>query len=187
MSSPPSQEKHPANDTGLTDQGGDIAMNITWVTRFPTGHEQGRYLTLDMGGTNLRVCEIILSPQPGEYEALQRKYKLPGHLRSAPGDDLWDFAADCVGSFLHEHHQGGQCEEKLPLAFTFSYPVEQTSIKSGKLQHWTKDFSSPGVEGHDVVLQLEEALERKVCCCHHRLSLYRVLKYGRKSPSPWSP
>lgn len=139
-------------------------MNITWVTRFPTGHEQGRYLTLDMGGTNLRICEITLSPQPGEYEASQRKYKLPGHLRSAPGDDLWDFAADCVGSFLHEHHQGGQCEEKLPLAFAFSYPVEQTSIKSGKLQYWTKDFSSPGVEGHDVVLQLEEALDRKVCC-----------------------
>lgn len=138
-------------------------MNVTWVASFPTGHEEGRYITLDLGGTYLRVCDVVLSVGKSESETFQQKYKLPSPIRTAPADDLWDFAADCLGSFMHEHHQGGQNSSKLPLAFCFSYPVEQTNIKSGFLQRWTKDFSCPGVEGQDVVAQLDAALERKVC------------------------
>ena len=32
----------------------NIPMNPTWVMGFPTGQEQGSFLALDMGGTNLR-------------------------------------------------------------------------------------------------------------------------------------
>ena len=140
-------------------------MNITWVTSFPNGHEQGRYLTLDLGGTNLRVCEVGLSTHQGDFETTQRKFQLPSPLRSAPANELWDYAAECVRLFMHEHHQGGQNSDKVPLAFTFSYPVEQTSIKSGFLQHWTKGFKCPDAEGKDVVCELEKALEKKVCPC----------------------
>lgn len=137
-------------------------MNVTWVTGFPTGNEQGRFITLDLGGTYLRVCDVVLSTEKGASESFQRKYKIPDPIRYARAEDLWDFTADCLGSFMHEHHQGGQSSSKLPLAFCFSYPVHQTNIKSGILQRWTKDFSCPGVEGEDVVAQLEAALERKV-------------------------
>ncbi|MFA6100506.1 MAG: hexokinase family protein, partial [Patescibacteria group bacterium] len=47
------------------------------------------------------------------------------------------------------------------LAFTFSFPVVQLSIVSGKLIGWTKGFTDAGVEGRDVVRLLCEALERK--------------------------
>ncbi|CDM37399.1 Hexokinase [Penicillium roqueforti FM164] len=47
------------------------------------------------------------------------------------------------------------------MAFTFSFPVEQKSIRSGILQRWTKDFDIPGVVGHDVVPQLEEELAKR--------------------------
>lgn len=137
-------------------------MNVTWVTGFPTGDEQGRYITLDLGGTNLRVCDVVLASEKSEFETFQQKYKLPEYLRSAPAADLWDFVADCLGSFLHEHHQGGQSSNRLPVAFCFSYPVEQESIRSGILQRWTKDFRCPGVEGEDIVAQLETALDKKV-------------------------
>lgn len=45
---------------GLTDEGGDIPMNPTWVMNMPTGYETGTFLAIDMGGTNLRICEITL-------------------------------------------------------------------------------------------------------------------------------
>jgi hexokinase len=50
----------------------------------------------------------------------------------------------------------------VPLALTFSFPVDQKNIRSGILQRWTKKFEVSGVEGEDIVPQLEAALARKV-------------------------
>ena len=50
---------------GLTEEGGDIPMNPTWCMGYPTGYETGTFLALDMGGTNLRVCEINLPEEKG--------------------------------------------------------------------------------------------------------------------------
>ncbi|PWY88214.1 hexokinase [Aspergillus heteromorphus CBS 117.55] len=145
-------------DRGLTHEDSDIPMNVTWAMKYPTGYETGQYLTIDMGGTNIRVCNVILTEEKGGYEITQSKFKLPRGLKTGTADELWNYVADRVAEFLVEHdlHPG---EEKLPLAFTFSYPVTQENIRHGVLQRWTKGFDIAGVEGHDVVAQLEEALE----------------------------
>ena len=44
--------------------------------------------------------------------------------------------------------------QKLPLGFTFSFPVKQSSLISGDLIRWTKDFTASGAEGRDVVEML---------------------------------
>lgn len=136
-------------------------MNVTWVMGYPTGKERGRYLTLDFGGTNVRVCDTILSGRERDFHVTQEKTKLPHELRTGTAEQLWDFVADCLGRFLEKNYPEGK--EKLPLAFTFSYPVTQTSITSGILQRWTKSLNVSGVVGHDVVAQLQDALDRKVC------------------------
>ena len=94
-------------------------MNVTWVASFPTGHEEGRYITLDLGGTYLRFCDVVLSVGKNESETFQQKYRLPGPIRTSPADDLWDFAADCLGSFMHEHHQGVRIPTNCPWRFAF--------------------------------------------------------------------
>lgn len=139
-------------------------MNVTWVMGYPTGEERGRYLTLDFGGTNIRVCDTHLDGRENGFRTTQEKYKFPHSLRCGTAVELWDFTADCVNAFLdkHDHKSRVSGSEKLPLAFTFSFPVTQTSIKSGILQNWTKAFDVSGVVGHDIVAQLEAAFERKV-------------------------
>lgn len=52
-------------------------MNITWATGRPTGQEQGTFSTIDLGGTNLRVCKVELTKELGGYKITQRKFKLP--------------------------------------------------------------------------------------------------------------
>lgn len=151
-------------ERGLSNDQSDIPMNITWAIGTPTGSETGNYLTIDMGGTNLRVCEVTLTPTHSDYTLTQSKYKLPEDIKSSTADRLWEFTADCLEQFLEK--QGilgsrGKNEVKLPLAFTFSYPVTQESIRHGVLQRWTKGFDIKGVEGCDVVLQLEEALRKR--------------------------
>lgn len=141
-------------------------MIVTWVMGYPSGHEQGRILTIDMGGTNLRICEVYLSVGKGDFEQMQTKYKLPEAMKRGSGEQLWDFVAESLQTFVHEHHKGGQTSEPMPLAFTFSWPVEQKSIRSGVLQRWTKNFLVSGVEGHDVVGQLQGALDKRVRIPH---------------------
>lgn len=137
-------------------------MNVTWVIGYPSGQERGRYLALDMGGTCLRVCDVTLAGRGNNVEITQAKGKIPENLKGAPAGELWDFVADRLLSFIRDHHLVRDTSRKLPLAWTFSYPVTQDSIKNGILQRWTKSFTAPGVIGYDVVPQLQAALERKV-------------------------
>lgn len=137
-------------------------MNVTWVLGFPTGHEKGTFLALDMGGTNLRVCEIELSEEKGEFDVTQSKYRIPEELKSGESSELWEYIADCVQQFIEYYHDGCTALPDLPLGFTFSYPATQEYVDHGVLQRWTKGFDIDGVEGKDVVPMLEEALAKKV-------------------------
>lgn len=128
---------------------------------FPDGNEQGSYLALDMGGTNLRVCQITLTEKKSEFDIIQSKYKMPVELKTGNAEELWEYIADCLQQFVHTHHGEGHIE-KLPLGFTFSYPATQNFIDHGILQRWTKGFDIDGVEGKDVVPFLLEALEKRV-------------------------
>lgn len=145
-------------DKGLSVEGGSIPMNVTWCMSFPTGDEQGTFLALDMGGTNLRVCEIILTEEKSAFDIIQSKYRLPEELKTGTSEELWGYIADCVKQFIESHH--GSDRTTLPLGFTFSYPVHQDYIDHGELQRWTKGFDIHGVEGQNVVPMFEDAIER---------------------------
>ena len=128
---------------------------------FPTGYETGTFLALDMGGTNLRVCEIILTDEKSEFDIIQSKYRMPEELKSGSADELWEYIADCLQQFVESHHEKENVG-KLNLGFTFSYPATQDYIDHGVLQTWTKGFDIDGVEGHNVVPMFEDAIAKRV-------------------------
>ncbi|KAI9370461.1 hypothetical protein BJX61DRAFT_515473 [Aspergillus egyptiacus] len=136
-------------------------MNVAWVPSFPSGNETGRYLTVDMGGTNLRICDVDLTDLKSEFTLRQQKFKLPRELKRGTGEQLWEFLAEKLLDFLRAHDLPPNKEEKMPLAFTFSYPVTQEHVRHGVLQRWTKGFDISDVEGKDVVAEFEKVLERK--------------------------
>ena len=128
---------------------------------FPTGHETGTYLALDMGGTNLRVCEIELPKEKGEFDITQSKYRMPEELKRGTAEELWEYIADCVQQFVEYHHDGEKLSQ-MHLGFTFSFPATQDYIDHAVLQRWTKGFDISGVEGKDVVPMFEAALATRV-------------------------
>lgn len=138
-------------------------MNPTWVMGFPDGYETGSYLALDMGGTNLRVCEIILLEEKGEFDIIQSKYRMPDELKTGESEELWEYIADCIQQFIEYHHEVEDLEklDKIPLGFTFSFPATQTYIDNGVLQRWTKGFDISGVEGKDVAPLFEAAIAKR--------------------------
>jgi len=154
-------------EEGLANDNQNIPMNITWVHNMPTRKEKGTILTLDLGGTNLRVCKVTLHGEEGRRDRVSEKstleqaqYKLPRSLKTGSADDLWNFIAEKVEAFIKDHSldETYSKENPMPLGFTFSYPATQHAIDHAILQTWTKGFDISGVEGTDVAQALRNKL-----------------------------
>ncbi|KAJ4365707.1 Hexokinase isoenzyme 2 [Neocucurbitaria cava] len=154
-------------DEGLSKDGQNIPMNVAWVHNLPTGKEKGTILTLDLGGTNLRVCKVDLhgdEAQGKEKSTLdQEQYTLPEELKTGDAEGLWTFIAEKVETFVEDKGLDKEYskEQPMPLGFTFSYPATQERIDHAVLQTWTKGFDIKGVEGNDVAQQLRDKLEER--------------------------
>lgn len=128
----------------------------------PTGRETGSFLALDLGGTNFRVCEVVLEGK-GQSRVRQKKFTVSDEVKKSDGRVLCDFLAASVANALSEWGYDFQDEaaSKIKLGYTFSFPCKQLSLAHGLLLFWTKGFSCSNMVGNDVVAMLQESLERQ--------------------------
>ncbi|KAJ7499288.1 hypothetical protein FB451DRAFT_1428708 [Mycena latifolia] len=154
---------------GLGSYNHPMAMIPSFVTGVPNGTETGTFLALDLGGTNMRVCEVVLNGDT-TFTLRQQKYKVSDALKTGEASVLFDYLADSVDAFLTSHPpsdtpHGNPFSQPDPdvvhLGLTFSFPVEQTALGSGKILTWTKGFSAKHAIGNDVVKLLQDAFDRK--------------------------
>ncbi|PIA93195.1 Hexokinase [Cercospora beticola] len=148
-------------EDGLQRDEQNIPMNVTWVMGWPTGQETGSYLTLDLGGTNLRVCWNELHGREHDVDVTQDQYKISDDIKSGNAEQLWSYIADCLAKFIDKHELGSSNKEPIPFGFKFSYPASQQYVDHGILQTWTKGLDISGVEGEDVAAQLKQALKKR--------------------------
>ncbi|KEQ98920.1 hypothetical protein AUEXF2481DRAFT_1748 [Aureobasidium subglaciale EXF-2481] len=148
-------------DEGLKGNNKNVPMNITWVLDQPHGDEKGSFLTVDLGGTNLRVCWITLPGARGKPSIVQEKYQLSKEVKTGTADQLWDEVADRMKPFIRDQKLDGTSTQPLPLGFTFSYPAMQDYTDHVILQTWTKGWYVKGVEGEDVTVQPRKAMDKR--------------------------
>ncbi|XP_065202613.1 hexokinase type 2-like [Planococcus citri] len=132
----------------------------TYVQDFPTGEETGRYLALDLGGTNFRVLMISLG-NAKKFHMEKKTYEFPNDLKKGTAEKMFDYVAECVNDFLNHLRTKMEVNELFPLGFTFSFPVQQMGLNVGIMMKWTKGFNVSGVVGKDVVQLLRESFQRK--------------------------
>uniref|UniRef100_U5EI93 Phosphotransferase n=1 Tax=Corethrella appendiculata TaxID=1370023 RepID=U5EI93_9DIPT len=147
-------------DYGLnkdTHSTADIKCFITYVQDLPNGKEKGKFLALDLGGTNFRVLLIHLKDEH-DFEMTSKIYAIPQKIMLGTGEQLFDHIAECLSNFMREHKVN---TERLPLGFTFSFPLRQLGLTKGILARWTKGFNCSGVVGEDVVQLLKDAIARR--------------------------
>ncbi|KAG0060122.1 glucokinase [Linnemannia elongata] len=142
---------------GLAKQGETLAMVQTHIFGRLNGSETGTYLTLDIGGTYLRVVLVELS-QGSNISTRQKKYAIDPLLKVGEPKLIFDFMATCIDSFLLANEVIIPKGSQLELGFTFSFPVLQTSINSGTLIEWTKGYNCQGMVGKDPAEFLQQAL-----------------------------
>uniref|UniRef100_A0A671YHB3 hexokinase n=1 Tax=Sparus aurata TaxID=8175 RepID=A0A671YHB3_SPAAU len=144
-------------EAGLKTKGSSaIKMLPSYVYRTPDGTEHGKYLALDLGGTNFRAMMVNFKRQNARL--YHKIYTIPLEIMQGTGEELFDHIAQCVSDFLDYM---GMKNAHLPAGFTFSFPCEQTAIDTGTLVSWTKGYKATDCEGHDVVSMLREAIKRR--------------------------
>ncbi|MCJ1475536.1 glucokinase [Lambiella insularis] len=164
-------------DEGLQKVGATMSQIPTYVTAVPNGTEKGLYMAVDLGGTNFRVCSIHLNGDT-TFSLTQSKVAIPRELMVAKtAQELFSFLARQIEIFLKTHHgdhyeegvrrrktmsaaEGYRDERNFYLGFTFSFPVQQIGINSGKLIRWTKGFDIEDAIGKDVCALLQEEIDK---------------------------
>uniref|UniRef100_A0A4W4HMS4 Phosphotransferase n=1 Tax=Electrophorus electricus TaxID=8005 RepID=A0A4W4HMS4_ELEEL len=144
-----------------THEGASVKMLPTYVRSTPEGSEVGDFLALDLGGTNFRVM-LVKVGEDGErgwkVETKHHMYSIPEDAMTGTAEMLFDYIAECISDFLDKH---GMKHKKLPLGFTFSFPVRHEDLDKGILLNWTKGFKASGAEGNNVVGLLRDAIRRR--------------------------
>lgn len=142
---------------GLHEEISSLQMENTYIPELPNGTEEGKYLALDLGGTNFRV--ILLELANGEIQKEEFKfYHISDEARLGCGIELFDYLAQCVGDFMQLKEM--PLDMTIPMGFTFSFPMRQHSLHSAELVIWTKSFNCPSVVNCDVVQLLQTALRK---------------------------
>ncbi|KAL7268658.1 glucokinase [Rhizina undulata] len=148
-------------DEGLQEDGKPMAMIPTYVTGVPNGTEKGVYLAVDLGGTNFRVCSVVLNGDT-TFTLTQSKVAIPRSLMVSDSHSLFSFLAKQVAEFVETHHSDHFSEDPehhLRLGFTFSFPVDQKAVNKGYLIRWTKGFDIPDAIGKDVCALLQAEID----------------------------
>ena len=147
-------------EKGLSEEAKDPPENMLMLRSFvgglPTQQETGSFLTLDFGGTYIRVGIVTLHGH-GQFDMDAEKIRIPANLRDTDGDSLFGFVADQIANYVRRHHLE---TERLSLAFPFSFPKKLESIRSGKILMWAK-INAPDVVGKDPVMLMDAALKRR--------------------------
>lgn len=152
------QDFHSEMTKGLKRRKSSLKMLPTYVDS-PTGNERGRFIALDLGGTNLRILLLELKGQGKIVKLGEQKFVLEKKYIKGSGREFFDFIAGCIKDFIDK--QNSSLPQSRDIGFTFSFPVKQTGVASGTLLHWTKGFCVSGVVGKDVVSLFNESLARK--------------------------
>ncbi|RMY35076.1 hypothetical protein D0865_14007 [Hortaea werneckii] len=139
-------------------QASDISMLPSYQHTLPTGNETGDFLALDVGGSTMRVALVRLAgakTQEGEASMQVRRIRsvvIDKRIRDLRGQEFFDWMAERIGDMLAEYnHMNGTRDALLQMGLAWSFPIEQTSPRSGKLLPMGKGFrATHGVEGEDL-------------------------------------
>eukprot|EP00124_Ichthyophonus_hoferi_P000594 Ihof_evm5s23 gene=Ihof_evmTU5s23 len=144
---------------GLAKDGCDLKMLPTFVDTLPIGTEEGESLVFHLGEKEFKLVLMRLDGL-GQCTSTGKKFPLAERVRNGTLAELLAQAADCIVNF----YPASLVKETpiMPLSFTICFPVKQSSLNSGCIIHWSKEFTVTDYEGVDLVKGLQQALDKKV-------------------------
>ena len=117
---------------------------VTPVTALPTGKEQGKFISIDLGGSNLRVGFVELLGEvdnagsaqngaPASCAKIRRSYDkswpIEDHMKMDKAEDLFRWIGDCIAEVITNALDDLPASVEAPfgaellLGITFSFPM----------------------------------------------------------------
>ncbi|KAK3307563.1 uncharacterized protein B0T15DRAFT_182400 [Chaetomium strumarium] len=120
----------------------------------PAVRDSGRFLAIDIGGTNLRVgfVELVGEPRSGDgftpsshqlNRLLEQSWPIQEHLKNENSDSLFSWIGERVAQVVREGCEtlGISRDDELPMGITFSFPMVQKSLSEAILMPMGKGFA----------------------------------------------
>lgn len=153
------------------------ASNMCMLPSFhhtlPTGREKATILALDVGGSTFRIalielsgretCQGVVKDDGMDIKRL-KSFPIDNEVRSLEGRLFFDWMAERIDQVLDadNHQADDNADGPLPMALAWSFPIEQTSTRSGKLLAMGKGFlATVGVEGNDICGLVTAACQKR--------------------------
>ncbi|OCK78997.1 actin-like ATPase domain-containing protein [Lepidopterella palustris CBS 459.81] len=137
-------------------QASNICMLPSYNHTLPTGQEQGTYLALDVGGSTFRIALVELKGKDTDEKRMQIanmwSYRIDNSVRALPGHAFFDWMAQKIEEAVADPQVKKINETStLPMGLAWSFPVQQTSIRTGILLEMGKGFhATEGTLGEDL-------------------------------------
>lgn len=124
----------------------------TPVTVLPTGKEQGKFLAIDVGGSNLRVGFVELlgesgTVRHGEHQieddvstmvkrGHDKSWPIGDHLKMDQPEDLFRWIGDCMAEVIREAIEAASLpkDQDVQLGVTFSFPMAYVHFPNNLLR-----------------------------------------------------
>lgn len=156
--------------------GNEACMLPSYNHLLPSGKESGIYVALDVGGSTFRVAVLELhgrgavsSSEAWTIMTLQ-SFPITESIKQLRGLAFFDWLAERLEGVL-ESTEG--LEERCPISgkrgnmnmgLSWSFPIEHTSLRSGRIQGMGKGFRSmEGLLGAELADVVQGACDRRVC------------------------
>ncbi|KXH47094.1 hexokinase [Colletotrichum salicis] len=132
--------------------------------QLPGGHEVGQYLAVDVGGSTLRIALVELRGRDAvgrESEIVRMSsFKIDNDIRNLEGMAFFDWMAERIRDMVSQ--DGQDPSRSMPMALAWSFPIEQTSLKGGRIHGMGKGFlAAEGLMGQDLGEVIETACAAK--------------------------
>ncbi|KAN0076625.1 hypothetical protein V8E54_006767 [Elaphomyces granulatus] len=135
----------------------------------PTGEEEGTYLALDVGGSTFRVALIELQGRQRGMKVLRvASSPIDNTVKLLEGAAFFDWIAENIDTMLIQvGEKYGRDTVPLAIGLSWSFPIDQTSISSGRVIRMGKGFlCSNGTAGQELGdLIIQSCRKRKLNVC----------------------
>jgi hexokinase len=138
-------------DKGLAGRKSSLAMLPTYIETEQDVPRNKPVIVMDAGGTNFRVATVTFK-RGGDAEITDFKvYPMPGITAEVSEDDFFGTMAGYVRDIAERSRNVGFC---------FSYPIEMSPSKDGRVLYFSKEIKAPEVVGRMIGEGLGQALRQ---------------------------
>ncbi|KAL8836282.1 MAG: hypothetical protein Q9176_006431 [Flavoplaca citrina] len=123
----------------------------------PNGREHGTYLALEVGGSTLRVALLELNGRASTQSVRIRRSvasNIDNRVRNLKGLQFFDWIAAQVQEMFSGDREALDHllsnSQPIPMGIAWSFPIDQTSIRSGNIIGMGKGFHCSTYKGSDL-------------------------------------